>query len=435
MEIELKRDLIEACRPDEAIGPDDRRHYDFDHPTQLRGSPWRDRLAEVIELSRQPTAQLVTGLRGSGKTTELRQLDKVLSERGHCVIMADVGRWISNERAITTTDLMLATVLAVYPRGQPETKSGWLDEYKEQLANFLFSKVKLDGKYGEGAASMVVGLTTDETVFQRAADQLRKLDGLRDEIHGLLARAASRSLAEGRRLILLLDGAEKRALGLGDISDANRSLALHSAWFDAFTIEAINLRPPVDVIYTVPPFMIRRSAQLAAAFGQELEFLPMIRVYERSGRRYAPGIEAVAQALFRRVPQGLFADPAIPRWLVSRCGGYFRDLLRFVTEMIYRVGDAPIFTREIAEAAVGRIQQQYFEALVAEEKQILAELHPSKRFPDEEAARLRMDALLQEFKMVRYHNGDPWFDAHPLCWPAIDAGGDLPTWEDIESLP
>ena len=165
------------------------------------------------------------------------------------------------------------------------------------------------------------------------------------------------------------------------------------------------------------------------------QFLPMIRVYERDRSLNFKGVEAMASAVFRRVPRAAFADPAIPRWLSAHCGGYFRDLLRFLTEMIYRVGDEEAFTREHAEAAVEQIRQTYRQALVLEDKDVLRRLHPSKEFPDTESAQMRMDNLLQGFKMFRYHNGGPWYDAHPLCWAELGFAGDLPSWEDIEKLP
>jgi len=97
---DLLSDFIDACRPEEPVDPDDRRHFDFDAPElRLRGAPWRERLAQVIRLSKQrPTWQLVTGLRGSGKTTELRQLQRTLERDGRRAILADAGEWLSNER-------------------------------------------------------------------------------------------------------------------------------------------------------------------------------------------------------------------------------------------------------------------------------------------------------------------------------------------------
>jgi hypothetical protein len=292
---------------------------------------------------------------------------------------------------------------------------------------FLQSEVSLEGDV-EGVR---VQLTTDETVFERVAGELRKRDGLRRQIHTLLDGAAKASREQGEELVILLDGAEKRAVG--DIRPDRRE-EFHNKWFGSFIVRGRDLRPPVHVVYTVPPFMVRRGAELAANFGSELHFLPMVRMFDRESQLDVVGLEAVTQALLKRVPPEHFADELIPRWLAARSGGYFRDLLRFVTEMIYVVGDTPVFERSHAEAAVARIRQTYREALVDEDRRWLAEVHPKKTFPGAEAAQARMDTLLQGFKMFRYHNGDHWYDAHPLLWSELEFEADVPTWSTIERI-
>ena len=429
MHVDLLRNFIAACKPEEPVSPDDPRHYDFDAPSlRLRGAPWRERLARVIELASEPKAQLVTGLRGSGKTTELCQLQKALREANYHVVMADAGQWLSDARPILTEDLMLALVLSLYPDGKPDGAKAWVREYATKVQKFLNSEVKLEGDV-EGVR---LQLTTDETVFERVAKHLRQRDGLRRQIHALLGDAAEAARKECRGLVILLDGAEKRAVG--ELYERERRSEFHNHWFGSFIVDGRDLKPPVHVVYTVPPFMVRRSAEFPANFGSELHFLPMVRVYDRESKLDMVGVEAMAQALFKRIPKQHFADEVTPRWLTAQSGGYFRDLLRFVTEMVYQVGDEPQFTRAHAEAAVSRIRQTYLEGLVREDKDVLRQVHPSKAFPEEEAAQLRMDSLLQGFKMFRYHNGEAWYDAHPLLWPALGFADDLPSWEQLAAI-
>lgn len=430
MDRDLKRKLIADCKPDEPVDPDDPRHFDFDAPAfRLRGAPWRKRLADVIDLASEPTAQLVTGLRGSGKTTELKQLAKTLGDQGYRVVMADVGQWLSDERPVSREDLMLALVLSVFPDGKPEGANAWAGEYVKRVWKFLQSEISVDGSV-EGVKAK---LTTDETLFQSVAAKLRERDGLRQQIHALLEQAASASRAAGQELVIIVDGAEKRATG--DLHATTRREEFHNHWFGAFIVQGRDLKAPVHTIYTVPPFMVRRASELAAHFGSELQFLPMIRLYERDGSLNFKGVEAMSLALFKRVPRGLFADQTIPRWLSVHCGGSVLDLLRFLTEMVYRVGESEVFTREHAQAAVEQVRQTYLQALVLEDKELLKKLHPSKELPDIEAAQHRADSLLQGFKVFRYHDRSAWYDVHPLCWAELGFAEDMPDWDAIERLP
>jgi len=427
MDIELKRRIKAACRPEEPVQPGDRRHYDFDEPQRFRGLPWRTWLADEIRMAEGPTAQLVTGLRGSGKTTELRQLEAVLTDDGYEVVYVDIGRWLSDREPLTTTDLLLTLVLALFPDGSPKSTTGRLAEFARRAQNLLGAEVDVGAKV-PGPVPADAKLTISETTFQQASRRLREREGLREDIFALLE-----STVDCERTVLLLDGGEKRATG--ELLDGDRRATFQNAWFAAFIHEGRDLRPPVHVVYTVPPFMIRRTPELAASFGSELRFLPMIRVFDRDGKPEQAGLAAMVEALSRRTPLEHFADPAIPVWLAAHSGGYFRDLLRFINHMLHVVGEGERFTREDASFAVEQVRQTYTQGLglVLEERGILKRLHPSREFPSDEGSRARMDTLLEGYKMFRYHNGRDWYDAHPLFWELLDFGPPL-TWEQAAAL-
>ncbi len=424
MDLDVKRRIKAACRPEEPVDPGDPRHFDFDDPLRLRGLPWRTWLADEIRMAEGPTAQLVTGLRGSGKTTELRQLEVVLRSEGYDVIYADVGRWLSDREPITTTDLLLALVLAVYPKASPDGSSGRLREFARRAGSLFDAEVDVGANVGPVDAKLAIS----ETTFQQASRRLREREGLREEVFELLSSAV-----DGEWTVLLLDGGEKRATG--ELFDAQRRAAFQNAWFAAFIHEGRDLRPPAHVIYTVPPFMIRRTSELAAGFGSELRFLPMVRVFDRNGAPDPAGLRALVEALSRRVPLDHFDDPATPFWLAAYSGGYFRDLLRFVNHMLHVVGGRAQFSRDDARFAVDQVRQTYTQGLglLLEERQILERVHQSREFPSDEGSRARMDALLEGYKMFRYHNGRDWYDPHPLFWELL--GFDSPlSWEQAAAL-
>lgn len=428
MDIEIKRRIKAACRPEEPVEPGDPRHFDFDEPLRLRGLPWRTWLADEIRMADGPTAQLVTGLRGSGKTTELRQLEVVLRDEGYEVVYADVGRWLSDREPITTTDLLLALVLTLYPKDSPDSSSGRLREFGQRARKLFGAEVDVAAKMVNELVPVEAKLTISETTFQQASRRLREREGLREEVFELIDSAV-----DGQQTVLLLDGGEKRATG--ELLEAEQRTAFQNAWFAAFIHEGRDLRPPAHVVYTVPPFMIRRTPELAAGFGSELRFLPMVRVFGPDGEPERDGLAAMVEALSRRVPLEHFDDPATPFWLAAHSGGYFRDLLRFINHMLHVVGERPSFSRDDARFAVDQVRQTYTQGLglVLEERQILKRVHPSHEFPSDEGSRARMDALLEGYKMFRYHNGRDWYDAHPLFWELLDFAAPL-SWEQAAAF-
>lgn len=437
MDRDTKRRLLRACRIDEPVPPGDSRHYDFDH-LKLRGDPWRTQAADVIDYAGddETTTQILTGLPGSGKTTELRQLEVDLTERGYRVVFADAGAWIRDDAPITTQDVLLALVLSLYPQGQPSGLTGWTREYAEQVRTFLTSEVKVQ-ELGVDLQGVDVSaeLITQDTLFQQVARRLGELQGLREKVFALLEQAARGARKAGQRLVFLLDGIEKRATG--DLAGSEEREKYRNHWFGAFLINARDLRPPVHVVYTVPPFMVRRAAELGNQFGHELLFLPMVRVLERQARPgssgvHAPGICAMRDALFLRVPPEHFSHPAVPAWLALQSGGYMRDLLRLVTQCIYQCPEGAVIDRALADAAVIRVRQTYLEGLRAEDETLLKEVHQKHDFPLDDENQKRMDSLLQSYVMLRYHNSQFWYDAHPLLWPRI--GATLPDFDTIASL-
>jgi hypothetical protein len=75
MELSLRRTYESRCNPDEPLDPGDERNVDIDEETtEARGIRWVDALAEKIELSEKPATVFFSGLRGTGKSTELRRL-------------------------------------------------------------------------------------------------------------------------------------------------------------------------------------------------------------------------------------------------------------------------------------------------------------------------------------------------------------------------
>ncbi|NVB42863.1 hypothetical protein G6O69_33895 [Pseudenhygromyxa sp. WMMC2535] len=430
MDLDTKRKIKAACRPDEPVATDDPRHYDFDVPTRLRGLPWRSWLADEILMSSGSTAQLVTGLRGSGKTTELRQLEVALEEQGYEVIYADIGRWLNDREPITVSDLQLSLVLALFSAAMPEGASERVRELWRRVSNLLWADVT-PAVGGGGPVSVQAGLEISDTVFQQASRRLREQDGLRKGVFDLIAERV-----KDGKTVLLLDGGEKRATGNLDADEVRAKF--QNAWFAAFIHEGQGLRPPVHVIYTVPPFMIRRTSELAASFGSELRFLPMVRVFERSMKVSREGLEAMVEALALRVPMAYFEDAATPAWLAAHCGGYFRDLLRFINHMLHVVGERAQFSRADAEFAVEQVRQTYTQGLglSLEERQILKQLYREKKlgeFPSDEKARVRMDVLLEGNKMFRYHNGRDWYAAHPLFRGLLELEPAL-TWAEAEGF-
>ena len=112
------RHYFNRCKPDVPIPADDPEQWyvDFDR-RGLRGERCFDTLAATIRLSAdRPTCQLFTGFSGSGKTSELFRLRRLLEEAGCLVVHADATQSLDTRNRIEYSDVLIALGLAVDQR-------------------------------------------------------------------------------------------------------------------------------------------------------------------------------------------------------------------------------------------------------------------------------------------------------------------------------
>src|ERR1700730_13900484 len=64
-------------------------------------------ISTLIEFDGVESIRLFSGLRGSGKTTELLRLQRLLEERGYFVLYADALNYVNAAEPIEITDLLM----------------------------------------------------------------------------------------------------------------------------------------------------------------------------------------------------------------------------------------------------------------------------------------------------------------------------------------
>src|SRR5215216_6515175 len=101
------RYIVQACSADEALTPDDTRYFDL---TQLRqGSSVVDELADALEQdlgAGRFHRCILSGHRGSGKSTELLQLKAWADENGYVCLRVEVDTYLGNAQ-LEFSDLYL----------------------------------------------------------------------------------------------------------------------------------------------------------------------------------------------------------------------------------------------------------------------------------------------------------------------------------------
>jgi hypothetical protein len=406
--------LYNYCR-DEPLAPEDPRNVDFDRlPGQaVRGVAWVDRLAKPIELSDRPTLQLITGLPGSGKSTELRRLEKRLVEKGFIVARIDSEEIVDLTQSIDVTD-----IIAIMVDGAEKAVNEALGKLgvAARSKTYLFrlwqwlSAIEVDPKEletGAGPVSLTVEMKVRPT--------------FRQTVRAALTRHFSTFLADARRELESLDRRvkEQGQQGVCVIFDSLEKLrGLERNWIDVldsavrvFGAGAPYLRLPVHCLYTVPPALLTK-------LNVEIEFMPMVKLRDRTGRPVEEGFKALRELVRHRMGdadlEGILgpAFEDVLRRSITRSGGFPREIIRDL-RWLMELPDLPARSADLDRLANERAER-YRSLVLGNDAEWLAKVAIEKILQlDTEEDRIRADRALQNNVVMRYLNQDAWFDLHP----------------------
>jgi hypothetical protein len=420
MDYARQRELYNRCKPDVPLPLNDSRYIDLDR-LQVRGIDWVAKLARAIELSDSPTYQLFTGLRGSGKSTELLRLSQRLGEPGRGNFLSVV---VSAEDTLDLTapidipDVVLSIVAAC----ERSLLEGEGKDPEEAMESGYFRRLwdwltHVDATFTQAqfgipkVASLTAELKSRPSLRERVRQTIgvhlnRFLKEVRDE----LAIMQSRARALGRAGIVVIVDALEKLRG----TTANWDAVLASAE-RIFSDGAPHLRLPIHVVYTVPPALVSRRR-----FADVL-FMPMIKLHQppsAGGGRYQPGYDAAMELLLQRVPHKdlaeIFGDETEARLerLIEWSGGYPRELVRLLQEAL--TSDTLPLSASHFNRLLADVSAQYRKIIPADAFAWLARVAVDRYMTlDNEAQRQTADAMLSNNVILRYLNEDEWFDLHP----------------------
>lgn len=417
MEFERIAELYNRCNPDEPLWPDDDRNVDIDE-TGVRGEKWNHKLARQIELSKAPVCQLFSGLRGTGKSTELRRLCARLEDpkrKNLEAVLIDADDVLDLTVEIDVSDV-LALVLVHTDKvvnalegrvGVPFKQEGPLHRLWSWLTTTDVEIDKLSAAPWSGGVGL--DLKTNPSLRQRVRKVVAEHPStfmrlVSDELRNLQWRAEK----TGRSgLVVVFDSLEK----LRGTSQSWRPV-LDSAE-RIFANGAPYLKLPIHVLYTVPPALTRRMAD-------KVTFLPMVKVRDQQGAPHAPGIEVIRALIKKRIPDNALAElfggnhvDLRIRQLGLWAGGYPREIVRLLQTFL-ELESFPV-SHETVEQILSREGNTY-RGIVYDSGALewLRGVHRSKRMiTSTEADREAADLLLQNNVILRYLNDEEWVELHP----------------------
>lgn len=410
-------DAYNACNPEQSLGADDPRYVDLN---PVRGDK---SLAVYVTQRIQRTArdsqlfhkELISGHRGSGKSTELKRLQAHLKAEKFFAIYINIEE-ILDLGEIKYQDVLITIAQAI---GQAMSDAdimvdgrilkqmeSWFDEkilteeLKKDTEALLKAEAGIEGKvpfFVKALASFTSQIrsgSSHKTEIRRKIEQ--ELSGFILLVNLYINEARAALIKHGYcDFVVLVDGLEKMLYQkvTDDESTHSELYIQHAAQLKA---------PQCHLIYTVPiSLAFRRS--LGNVFPNAPLIVPMVDYKKPEGR------ECLREVLGKRIDiASIFENPASVDILIEMCGGSVRDLLR-----LFRYAcdytDTTIKPTDVQKSRNDVINE--FDRLIYDEDiPLLVELEntPDKNISFDKYARLLELRLVHE-----YQNGERWADLHP----------------------
>jgi len=403
----------------------------------IHGTGERDavqELADQIDFNESAGAYLFTGNRGTGKTTELLRLAKILRDYDCEVFYADLTDYLNLTQPVEITDFLICILGAFSDKleqrfGVNLGKPGFF----ERIWTYLNStEVELkEIKLPAGSADLKLALSQNPS-FKQALQK-----NMRGYVEQLVRQAREFSLEAvnhvrqqrkdpNRKTVLIIDSME-RLRGVGDAADVRE---VFKSAETLFASHADKLRfTGLSVVYTVPPYLQALAGGLGAYYaGGRIYALPSVHVYAgqpASGQApevYEEGVDKMLAIIAKRYPHrsDFFSDAQLRR-LAQSSGGDLRDFFRMLRLALARVpslGQLPL-TDAVLDDAEDAVRNDML-PIAADDRQWLAQISNSHSPELPSLDKLPEFARLQQGKyLLHYRNGEDWYDVHPLLRQAI----------------
>lgn len=408
-----------ACNPDEALQPEDPRYVDF---SEVRSDDMLSEIGWKITVSGNDCLnKLVTGHRGSGKTTELLRLKKELETQDLFVIYADIEDML-DLGDISYLDVLLAITRALADALEDEgieTEEKLFKDIEQWFSDRIITKTFEDsdslGAKTEAGASVGFGLAK---IFGKLTAELKSASSRRVEIREQLDRNVTQFLRyldvyitdakiklqeKGKsNLVFIIDGLEKTVHREGDNGRSN--------YYDLFIHHAEQLKAPnCHLVYTVPISLVF-DTQLGDQWPDDYYLVPMVNPSDK-------GTKKLLEAVQKRIDiDEVFETQDTIDDFIKISGGALRDILRLI-RMASGPGDR-ISTGSGAQA-IGRFLQMEDRLIRDSYKTLLTKVAKERKMPnDPEYEKLLHNRLVHE-----YQNGTRWADVHPAIKILLDLDG------------
>ncbi|MCP4216286.1 MAG: hypothetical protein GY765_16680 [bacterium] len=375
---------------------------------------------------------LLSGFRGCGKSTELYRLKRQLDDQFLIRIISVREKLDPNN--LTVSEILLTVMRDLFDfvnsNHKQITLSDKLLENIERWADTIYSSEEIKYKYYEGSIKTGGGISagfgkllnifarlgldfnagrkfqeiTRKAVNQTLTELIMNCNLLLMEVKNQLHKVGKSNV------IFIIEDLEKVALSIGEEIFFNYSKQLTSiscSFIYTFPISLV-FNPKYNVI--IQDFDVNLT-------------LPMIKVHEKDGSPYQPGIDSILEIISKRIDaEKKLVSPKLLQKFVSMSGGCLRDLFRMLNSASENASgrDKGTIEEEDFQYALKHLKNDYYNTISYNEATQMTAEDYYKILVDCCNSRNKkpMDVKglidLKHNMCILGYNGDGWFDVHPV---------------------
>ncbi|HLP48922.1 MAG TPA: hypothetical protein VK469_23480 [Candidatus Kapabacteria bacterium] len=429
--------LIEATGkldPAEAIDESDPRYVDC---ARVRGEEGilvtkiGEAILKACKAGSKPKTYLFSGHNGSGKSTELKSLEKTLNQKNLFIIKIDTLETLDLEDP-NYIDILFA-IASEIERQMREKNMPLSQKLMDNIENWFseviyekFTAKELDAEV-EAGVEMAAKVPIIGKFFAKLMGQLKYSSNERKTIRqkiepsvSQLMRFINTMVIEAEKilkdkkylgLVIIYDNLEKMKLAFPGGNNSTIGRSTHETIFIDNYHHLTGIR--CHKIYTVPLSLVYsiNHTRLGQLY-DDAYVLPMIKVCDiRSRNPYGEGIETLLNVARKRMDTDrLFDSSELIKEIAIFSGGNVREFIRILRYLVESAlpGDIPFKEKDI-QFTFRRIIRDYETAPSDRDFELLARVYLSFNISnDNEHFR-----MLNNHFIFAYVNGETWYDVHP----------------------
>lgn len=382
-----------------------------------------DSLAAHIRLSRRTTCQLLSGHRGSGKSTELYRLQEHLRTGTPRIfaVFCDIDEAL-NRNDLAFPDLLLAIVRQLAAQLEAlriKLAPGYFLDRFQELKEFLGREVQVDRlELGDGLNTLVGSLKRSPISRRLIRDALeRKVDSLVHAANEVISEARNALQPLGYSdLAILIDNTDHLARRTGKDAEEFPGESLFIGRFPEVSGFACHTvyAAPLALVFSV------RNRELLSLYGRETPIVGISKVRTTDGKPHAAGVEKFREMIHRRFElakadsKGVI-DAAVCDTLIQLSAGQPLELCALLRDAMVRGLPISAKTVEVLKRQAARAYERWLER---SHWQIIEEVRAGQQPVPDESNRTTLRDLIEGRAILYYQNEREWWGVNPLVGEA-----------------